>query len=70
MHQTQSSRYLIGLSYERYAGRRYRRCFRLDRSRRKMNTNFSAVLRQQRKSDVMMSWYLKADIPSSFVGSA
>jgi hypothetical protein len=32
MHQTQSSRYLIGFSYENSAGRRYRHCFLLNKS--------------------------------------
>jgi hypothetical protein len=53
MHQTQSSRYLTGFSYEKSAGRRYRQCFILDKSCRKMYTIFSAVQRKQRKSDVM-----------------
>jgi hypothetical protein len=39
MHHTQSSRYLIDFSYEKYAGRRYRQCFLLDKSCRKMYTN-------------------------------
>jgi hypothetical protein len=52
MHQ--SSRYLIGFSYEKSAGHRYRQCFLLDKPCRK--TIFSAVLRQQRKSDVMTSF--------------
>jgi hypothetical protein len=60
MHQTQSCRYLIGFSYEKYAGRQYRQCFLLDKSCRKMYTIFSAVLRQQRKSDVMTSFGLSA----------
>jgi hypothetical protein len=47
------SRYLIGFSYEKSTGRRYRQCFILDKSCRKMYTIFSAVLRQQRRSDVM-----------------
>jgi hypothetical protein len=37
------------------AGRRYRQCFLLDKSCRKIYTIFSVVLRQQRKSDVMTS---------------
>jgi hypothetical protein len=60
MHQTQSYRYLIGFSYEKAAGRRYRQCFLLDKSCRKMYTIFSAVLRQQRKSDVITSFGLTA----------
>jgi hypothetical protein len=54
----QSSRYLIGFSYEKYAGRRDRHCFLWDNSCRKMYTIFSAMLRQQRKSDVMTSFSL------------
>jgi hypothetical protein len=56
MHQMQSSRYLISFSYEKSAGRRYRQCFPLDKSCRKMYTIFSAVLRQQGKSDVITSF--------------
>jgi hypothetical protein len=43
-------------SYEKSAGRRYRQCCILYESCRKMYTIFSAVLRQQRKSDVMTSF--------------
>jgi hypothetical protein len=53
MHQMQSSRYLIAFSYEKSAGRRYRQCFLLDKPCKKNYTIFSAVLRQQRKSDIM-----------------
>jgi hypothetical protein len=53
MYQTQSTRDLIGFLYEKSAGRRYRQCFLLDKSCGKMYTISSAVLRQQRKSDVM-----------------
>jgi hypothetical protein len=56
MHQTQSFRYLIGFSNEKSAGRRYKQCFLLDKSCRNQHTTFSAVLRQQRKSDVMTSF--------------
>jgi hypothetical protein len=50
MHQKQSSQYVIGFSYEKSARRRYRQCFLF----------FSAVQRQQRKSDVMTSFGLTA----------
>jgi hypothetical protein len=53
MHQTRTSRYLIGFPYVKSAGCRYRQCLLLDKSCRKMHTIFSAVLRQQKKSDVM-----------------
>jgi hypothetical protein len=46
----QSSQYLVSFSYEKSAG------FLLDKSCRKMLTFFSAVLHQQRKSDVMTSF--------------
>jgi hypothetical protein len=51
MHQTQSSRYLIGFSYEKSTERQYSQCS-FDKSCRKLYTIFSAVLRQQRKSVV------------------
>jgi hypothetical protein len=54
MQQTQT--YIIGFSYEKSTGCRYRQCFLFDKSCRKMYTIFSAVLRQQRKSDVMTSF--------------
>jgi hypothetical protein len=62
---------LSGFSYEKSAGRRYRQCFLSEKSCRKMYKIFSAVLRQQRKSDVMTSFghsahsaiYYKADSP-------
>jgi hypothetical protein len=56
MHQTQSSRYLLGFSMKnlQVAGRRYKQCFLLDKSSRKMYTIFSTVLRQQRKSGVSL----------------
>jgi hypothetical protein len=38
MQQTQRSQYLIGFSYETSAGCRYRQCFLLDKSWRKMYT--------------------------------
>jgi hypothetical protein len=58
MHQMQSSRYPIGFSYEQSAGRWSRQCFLSDKSciYRIMYTIVSAVLRQQRKSDVMTSF--------------
>jgi hypothetical protein len=56
IHQTQSSQYLIGVSYEKSAGLWYRQCFLWDKSCRKMHTIFSAVLRQQRKCDVKTSF--------------
>jgi hypothetical protein len=52
MYQTKGSRYLIV--------RRYRQCFILDKSCGKMYPIFSAVLRQQRKSDVMVYFGLAA----------
>jgi hypothetical protein len=52
MHQTQSSRYLVGFSNEKSAGRRYK-CFLLDKSYRKIYTISPTVLRQQSESDVM-----------------
>jgi hypothetical protein len=64
MHQTQSSRYLICFSYEKSAGRRYRQCFLFDKSCRKMYTIVSAVLCQQRKSDVMTSFGHSLAAPS------
>jgi hypothetical protein len=71
MHQTQSPRYRIGFLNEKSAGRRYKQCVLLDKSSRKMYTIFSAVLRQQRKCDVMTYFgrsdrsavYYKADSP-------
>jgi hypothetical protein len=54
MHQTQSSRYLIG-SFVWKICRMQVICFLLDKSCRKMYTIFSAVLRQQRKSEIMTS---------------
>jgi hypothetical protein len=60
MNQTQSCRYLIDFSIEKSAGRRYRQRFLLDKSCRKMCTIFSAVLRQQRTSDVMTTCGLSA----------
>jgi hypothetical protein len=71
-----SSRYLIGFSYEKSEGRRYRQCFHLDKSSRKMYTVYFVVLRQPRKSDVMMSFghysvrsavYYKARSPLSII---
>jgi hypothetical protein len=60
MHQMQSSRYLIDFSHEKSAGCWYldNRFFwiNLDKFCRKMYTIFSTVLRQQRKSDAMMSF--------------
>jgi hypothetical protein len=56
VHQTQSSRYIIDFSYEESEGRRHRKCIRLDKSCKNMYTIFSAVLRQQRKSDVVASF--------------
>jgi hypothetical protein len=58
MHQMQSSQSVF--SFEKSGGRRYRQCFLLDKSCWKMYTIFSAVLRQQRKSDVMMSFGLRS----------
>jgi hypothetical protein len=54
MHQAHSSRYLIGFSCEKSAGRQYRQCFLLD------YTIISAVLRHHRKSDVMTYFGLSA----------
>jgi hypothetical protein len=48
----------MGFLYENFAGRRYRQCFLLDKSCRKMCTIFSVMLRQQRKSDVF--WALSS----------
>jgi hypothetical protein len=45
-------------------GRRYRQCFLLDKSCRKMYTIFSAVLRQQRKSDAMTYFVTQLAAPS------
>jgi hypothetical protein len=60
MHQRKVQDISIGFTYEKFAGRRYRQCFLLDKSCRKMSgkmhTIFSAVLRQKRKSDVMTSF--------------
>jgi hypothetical protein len=56
MHQPQRYRYLIGFSYEKSAGRRYRQWVLLYKCRRKLYTIFSAMLCQQRKSDVMTSF--------------
>jgi hypothetical protein len=53
MHKMQSSRCLIDFSCETSASHRHRQYFLLDKSCRKMYTIYSAVLRQQRKSDVM-----------------
>jgi hypothetical protein len=56
MQQKQSSQYVIGFSFEKSAEHRYRQCFLFG----KMYTIFSAVQRQQRKSDVMSSFGLTA----------
>jgi hypothetical protein len=55
-HHASAAKFSISHSvflYEKSAGRQYRQCFLLDKSCRKMHTIFSAVLRQQRKCDVM-----------------
>jgi hypothetical protein len=56
MHQTQSPQDLIGYAHEKPAGHRYGQCFLFGKTCRKMYTIFSAVQRQQRKSDVMTSF--------------
>jgi hypothetical protein len=75
MHQ--SSRYLVvvGFSYEKSAGCRYRQCFPSDKSCRKMYMIFSAVLCQQRKRDAITSFghpvrsaiYYKAGSPCQWI---
>jgi hypothetical protein len=60
MHQKQSSQYVIGFSYEKSADAGIDNVFFLEESCRKMYTIFSAVQRQQRKSDVMTSLGLTA----------
>jgi hypothetical protein len=60
---------VIGFSYKKSGRRRYRQCFLLDKSCRKMHMIFSTLLRQQRKSDEMTYFghavYYKAGSPFS-----
>jgi hypothetical protein len=60
MHQKQSSQYVIGFSYENLQDADTDNVFFLEKSCRKMYTIFSAVQRQQRKSDVMTAFGLTA----------
>jgi hypothetical protein len=62
MHQKQSSQYVIGFSYKKSAGHRYRQiCFLFGKILWKnAHDLFRAVQRQQRKSDVMTSFDLAA----------
>jgi hypothetical protein len=73
MHKTQRSRYLIGFSYEKFAGRRYDNVFVWLNPVEKCAQS-TAVLLKQRKSDVMTYFshstrsaiYYKAGSPIDF----